>query len=76
VGPRTSLEVVVKRKNPWPCQESNTSHPAHSLVTILMELLGPNIYISTLHNHSSIIHKSVQIKVLKMVRIRVKGWVV
>jgi len=33
VGPRASLDVVAKMKNPCPCQ-----HPAHSLVTIQTEL--------------------------------------
>jgi hypothetical protein len=29
---------MAKRKIPYPCQESNPSHPAHSLVDILIEL--------------------------------------
>jgi len=37
VGPRASLDAVVKR-DPCPCQELNTGHPAHSLVIILTEL--------------------------------------
>jgi hypothetical protein len=39
VGTRTGLDMVVKKKNPCPCQESNPGHPAHSLVTILAELV-------------------------------------
>jgi hypothetical protein len=38
VNPRANLDVVAKRKSPYPCQESNPGCPAHSLVTILTEL--------------------------------------
>jgi len=37
VGPRDGLDVVEMRKNPCPCQESNPSRPARSLVTILTD---------------------------------------
>jgi len=33
VGPRTSLDAVVKRKIPSPYRELNASHPARSLAT-------------------------------------------
>jgi hypothetical protein len=39
VGPRAGLDAVTKSKNPSACQESNPGRPAHSLVTILTELL-------------------------------------
>jgi hypothetical protein len=38
-GPRAGLDMVVRRKNPRPCQESNPYCPACSLVNILIELL-------------------------------------
>jgi hypothetical protein len=39
VGPRASVDMVVKRKkNPFPCQELN-SQPTHRLVTIWTKLL-------------------------------------
>jgi len=38
LGPRASLDVVAKRKEPCPCQVSNPGHPVHSLVTVLNEL--------------------------------------
>jgi hypothetical protein len=34
VNPKAGLDIVMKRKL-LPCQESNLSHPAHSLVTTL-----------------------------------------
>jgi hypothetical protein len=37
-GHRAGLDAVVKRKYPYPCWKSNSSHPAHSLVTMLTEL--------------------------------------
>jgi len=39
MGPGASLDIMVKTEIPCPCWESNPSHPAHSLVTILTELL-------------------------------------
>jgi hypothetical protein len=44
MGPRASFYMVLKRKNCCPCWESNPSHPAHSLVTILTELPQLSIY--------------------------------
>jgi len=38
-GPRVSLDVAVKRKDPSPCWKSHTSSPSPNLVTILTELL-------------------------------------
>jgi hypothetical protein len=38
VGLRAGTDAVEKRKDPCTCQESNPSHLAHSLITILMEL--------------------------------------
>jgi len=38
VGPRVSLNVVARRKIPSPCWESNPSHLAHSLDSVLTEL--------------------------------------
>jgi len=40
VSPRASLDAVLKRKKSLacPCWDSNASHPACSLVTILTEL--------------------------------------
>jgi hypothetical protein len=38
VSPRIVLDVVAKRKNSCPCQKSNPNHPAHELVTIMIEL--------------------------------------
>jgi hypothetical protein len=38
VGPTASLDMVTKRKNTCPCQESNPCRPARSLVIILTEL--------------------------------------
>jgi hypothetical protein len=38
VSPRDSLDMVVKRKIPGPCQESNPSHSVCSIVTILTDL--------------------------------------
>jgi hypothetical protein len=38
VGPRTSMDAVVKRKIPYPCQESNPDRPARNLVAMLNEL--------------------------------------
>jgi hypothetical protein len=38
VGPRVNLDVEARRKSPSSCQESNPTHPAQSLVTILTEL--------------------------------------
>jgi hypothetical protein len=37
-GPRAGLDPVAKRKNPCPCQESNSGCPARSLVAMLLEL--------------------------------------
>jgi len=34
VGPRTSLDMMLKRKILSSCQESNPNHPAHTLITI------------------------------------------
>jgi len=39
VGLRAGMDTVVRRKNPNPCQELKSGHAAHSLVTILTELL-------------------------------------
>jgi hypothetical protein len=39
--PRASLDVVVRRKIPSPCQEIHLSQPAHSTVTVLTELQTP-----------------------------------
>jgi len=39
VGHRTTIDAMLKRKNPFPSQEGNPGHPAHSLDTILTELL-------------------------------------
>jgi hypothetical protein len=39
MGPRASLDAVVKRINPSSCWKLNVTHPAHTLVTILTELL-------------------------------------
>jgi len=39
VDPRASLDMVVRRKGPCPCQELNLSHEAYNLVTILTVLL-------------------------------------
>jgi hypothetical protein len=38
VGLIAGLDVVVKRKNTYPCQESNSGHPVHSIFTMLIEL--------------------------------------
>jgi len=38
VGLRAGLDAAAKRKITCPCQKSNSSHPAHSLVTTLTEL--------------------------------------
>jgi len=38
---RTSLDKVVKRKNPCHCQKSTLGHPAYSSVPILTELIWP-----------------------------------
>jgi hypothetical protein len=38
MGPRAGLDMVVKRKGPSPCRESNPDRPAHSLVAIPNEL--------------------------------------
>jgi len=38
VGPRACLDVVVKRNNPCPLQESDPGCPGHSLVMILTEV--------------------------------------
>jgi hypothetical protein len=38
VGPKAILDMVVKRIIPSPYWEWNPGHPAHSLVTILIEL--------------------------------------
>jgi hypothetical protein len=38
-GSRTTLDVVAKKENPFPCQELKPGHPLHSLVTILTKLL-------------------------------------
>jgi hypothetical protein len=37
---RARLDVVAKRKNPFPCRELNPGRPARSLITILTELQG------------------------------------
>jgi len=37
LGPRPSLDTVVKRQTTCLCQKSNPSHPPYSLVTILTE---------------------------------------
>jgi hypothetical protein len=39
LGPRTSLDVVERRKIFCPCWESNPSHPASNLVSTLTEKL-------------------------------------
>jgi hypothetical protein len=39
VGPRAGLDMVVREKNLNLCQEYNPGHPAHSLATMLTELL-------------------------------------
>jgi len=57
VGHRASLDTVVKRKIPCLCRESNSSRPAHSLVTTLTELQGLQGYkfkLETRNKHSSI----------------------
>jgi hypothetical protein len=38
VGPRAGLDVVVKRRNPFPCYEWNLHRPSRSLVTKLIAL--------------------------------------
>jgi hypothetical protein len=38
MGPRASLDAVAKRKIPYSYQESNPSHPARNLFTMLTEL--------------------------------------
>jgi hypothetical protein len=55
MGPRAGLDAVAKRKNPYPCQESNPSCPAHNLVTIPTELLwlllmSWHVSVSTAHD--------------------------
>jgi hypothetical protein len=39
VGRRAGLEMVVKRKIPFPCRESNPGRSVRNLVTILTKLL-------------------------------------
>jgi len=41
VGPRTSLDAVVRRTNPRPGRKSNLGRPARSLVTVLIVLGSP-----------------------------------
>jgi hypothetical protein len=38
VGPTVSLDAVVRRKNTCLCWESNSRHPAHSLIIMLTQL--------------------------------------
>jgi len=38
MDPRASVDVAAKRDIPSPCSESNPSHPACSLVSIVTEL--------------------------------------
>lgn len=40
MGPTASLDMITKRKTSFPCQESNPSCAASSLITILTELPG------------------------------------
>jgi hypothetical protein len=40
MGLRTGSDAMVERKIPCPCQKSNPSHPAHSLVAILTSCTG------------------------------------
>jgi hypothetical protein len=41
MGPRTCLDVVAMRKNPYSCRESNPGRPARSLVTIMTAISPP-----------------------------------
>jgi hypothetical protein len=38
VGPGAGLNVIAKKRNPCPFQESNPGHPPHSLVIRLTDL--------------------------------------
>jgi hypothetical protein len=43
VGPRDGPETTAKRKNPFPCRESNPERPVRSLITLLTELYGSHV---------------------------------
>jgi len=42
VSPRAGLYMVAKRGSPSPCQDSDASHPVHTLVAILTEPTAVN----------------------------------
>jgi hypothetical protein len=48
MGPRAGLDQVAKRKIPCLCRESNSSHAARSLVTILTELPQVKVLVNQL----------------------------
>jgi hypothetical protein len=51
---RKGMDSVAKRKNPYPCRESNPGRPASSLVTKLTELLWILTYVLTTNFVSSV----------------------